>query len=72
MTPLQIITLLKATRDNSDPAVLWVNHARREAAVHPGNGETYCLPVAYSDAMIARTDPALDIISATDGETLAA
>ena len=69
MTPLQILNLLQSTRDKHNCALLWVNHDRREAAVHDGN---VAHPVAYNDAIVARTDPALNIISRVDGETLAA
>jgi ABC-type tungstate transport system permease subunit len=69
MTGLQILNALKADRAN---AVLWINHDRREAAFHPGGAHVYAMPVAYNDAMIARTDPALNIIDRTDGETMSA
>lgn len=72
MTSLEILDLLKSTRDRVDPAVLWIDHENREAAVHPGGGTTCCTPVDYKIAMIARTDPALNIVSTADGETLVA
>lgn len=69
MTAIEILNALKADRHN---AMLWLNHDRREAAFHPGGSVTCCQPVAYADAMLARTDPALSIIDRTDGETLSA
>lgn len=69
MTALQILSALKADPLN---AVLWLNHDRRVAAFHAGGSVSHCQPVAYEDAMIARTDPALSIVSQADGETLAA
>ena len=72
MTALDIINTLKQTRDRVDPAVLWIDHENREAAVHPGGGTTCCTPIDYKVAMIVRTDPALNIVSAADGETLVA
>jgi len=72
MTTLQILNLLKSTRDSADPAIVWLNEARREAAVHPGGGEACCIPVAYNEARCAITDPALFRVSDVDGETYAA
>ena len=69
MTTLDILNALKADRQN---AILWLNHDRREAAFHAGGATAYCVPVDYSDAKMARTDPALNIIDMTDGETLSA
>lgn len=72
MTSLEILALLKSTRDNTSPAVLWIHHARRVAAVHLGGGAACCVPVAYNAAKVAATDPALDIIDRTDGDVFAA
>ena len=72
MTSLEILALLKSTRERSSPAVLWIHHARRVAAVHPGGGEACCVPVTYDAAKVAATDPALDIIDRTDGDVFAA
>ena len=69
MNALQILNLLQSTRDKSTPALLWLNHDRRDAAVHDGE---IAHRVDYCEAKMARTDPALQIIDATDGETLAA
>jgi hypothetical protein len=69
MTALQILNLLQSTRNSANCALLWLNHDRRKAAVHDGE---IAHSVAYSEAMLARTDPALRIIDTTDGETLAA
>jgi len=69
MTALQILKLLKSTRNNARPALLWLNHERRDAAVHDGE---IARGVDYGEAKMARTDPALHIIDETDGETLAA
>jgi hypothetical protein len=69
MTALEIINLLKSTRDSHNCALLWVNDDRREAAVHDGE---VAHAVDYNDAVIARTDPAMNIISRIDGETFAA
>jgi len=72
MTALEIANMLKATRDKRNPAILWINHERRSAAVHPGGGEACCIPVTYNDAVVARSDPAFSIIDRTDGEIYAA
>jgi hypothetical protein len=69
MTALQILNLLQSTRNSANCALLWLNHDRREAALHDGQ---IAHSVSYSEAMMARTDPALSIIDKTDGETLAA
>ena len=69
MTALQILDALK--RDPAN-AMLWLNHNRREAAFHAGGAVACCQPVNYSDAKVARTDPALRIVDTTDGETLTA
>ena len=69
MTALAIENLLFSTRDKNSPALLWVNHIRREAAVHDGE---YAHVVEYNEAMMARSNPAFSIIDMTDGETLAA
>jgi hypothetical protein len=69
MTALQIINLLKSTRDSHNCALLWVNDDRRVAAVHDGE---IARDVSYSEATIARTDPALNVISTVDGETFSA
>lgn len=62
MTALEIINELKAKRAT---AMLYINHARKESAFHPGGGEVYATPVTYADAMMARTDPALNIVQKT-------
>lgn len=72
MTALEIAKMLKATRDNRDPAILWINHERRSAAVHPGGFKSCCIPVAYNEAVVARSDPAFNIIERIDGEIYAA
>jgi ABC-type iron transport system FetAB ATPase subunit len=69
MTALEILKALKADRAN---AILWINHDRRQAAFHPGRSIPVCQPVDYSEAMMARTDPALSVINQTDGEILSA
>jgi hypothetical protein len=69
MTALQILNALKSDPSN---AILWINHDRKDAAFHAGRGTVCCVPVAYDDAKMARTDPALNIIDTTDGETLSA
>ena len=69
MNALEILNAMKADPAN---AILWINHDRREAAFHAGGATAHCQPVSYSEAKMARTDPALNIIDLTDGETLAA
>jgi hypothetical protein len=67
MTALEIENLLFSKRDKNSPALLWVNHVRREAAVHDGE----CTHVVdYNEAMMARSNPAFSIIHMTDGETI--
>jgi hypothetical protein len=72
MTALEIANMLKDTRDKREPAILWINHERRSAAVHPGGGEACCIPVTYNDAKVASTDPAFSIVEQIDGEIYAA
>jgi hypothetical protein len=72
MTALEITIMLKNTRDERNPAILWINHERRSAAVHPGGGEACCIQVTYNDAKVASADPAFNIIDQTDGEIYAA
>ena len=69
MTALQILNLLKSTRDNASPAILWVHDGKRKAALHDG---TITREVDYNEAVMARDDPALNIISRVDGECYAA
>ena len=69
MNALEILNALKADPAN---AMLWLSHDRREAAFHAGGATACCQPVDYSEAKMARTDPALNIIDMTDGETLTA
>lgn len=70
MTALEIINKLKSARGD---AMLWIDHSRKEAALHPGYRHEYAVSVPYADAMMARTDPALDIIEKTqDGELITA
>lgn len=69
MKVLQVLNSLKADRAN---AVLWINHELREAAFHPGRGEVYATAVDYNDAMMARTDPALNIEKHCGGELISA
>jgi hypothetical protein len=53
--------------------MLWINYDRKEAALHPGYRHEYAVNVPFADAMMARTDPALDIIQKTqDGELFTA
>lgn len=68
MTALEITKALKANRNG----VLWVNDDSKQAAYHPGGGISYCTPVGYNDAILAKTDPAFIVISNTDGNTYAA
>ena len=65
MTALQLLNELKSNPD----AILWLNKERNCAALH--NGEI-AVPVLYSEAKMARTDPSIRIIDNTDGETLSA
>ena len=58
MTALEILTALKADPEN---AMLYMDHVKRKAAFHPGGAEVYATAVLYSDAKMARTDPALNI-----------
>lgn len=69
MTALQLLNALKSDRAN---AVLWIDHDRREAAFHPGRGEVYATVIDYSNAMTARTDPALNIEKHSSGELISA
>ena len=69
MTALEILNLLKSTRDAASPAILWVHDGHRRAAIHDG---TIAHDVSYSEAVTARTDPALNIISRADGECYSA
>jgi hypothetical protein len=67
MNALEITKTLKANRRS----VLWVNDDRREAAYHSGTG-SYCVPVDYSAATVAKTDPAFVVVEKIDGTTYAA
>ena len=70
MTALEIINKLKSARGD---AMLWIIYDRKEAALHPGYRHEYAVNVPFADAMMARTDPALDIIQKTqDGELFTA
>ena len=69
MTALEIIKALKATRNDSSPALLWINHTHKAAAFHLGGAESYCTVVSYNDAIVARGDTSLTLVSRVDGET---
>lgn len=69
MTALEIINKLKANRND---AALWINHNRKEAAVHPGVNYIYAVSVSYIDAMVARGDPNLNIEKLPSGELITA
>tara|TARA_R110000787_G_scaffold71774_1_gene159829 strand:- start:927 stop:1133 length:207 start_codon:yes stop_codon:yes gene_type:complete len=62
MTTLDIIKAMKSNRNS----MLWINDERKEAAFHAGNG-SYCTPVEYSSAVMAKTDPAFGVVDAVDG-----
>jgi len=72
MTALEIINALKATRNDSSPALLWINHIHKAAAFSPGGDAGYTLIISYSDAIVARGDTSLTLISRVDGETWSA
>jgi hypothetical protein len=64
------LTILKALKANRGLISLNVHHATRTAVLHIGGA---CdIPVDYAEAILARTDPALDIVSVCPvaGETL--
>lgn len=63
MTSLEILKGLKRNRDS----LLWINHDRYDAAYHDGDIATR---VDYQSAMLARSDPSINIIDKTDGEIL--
>tara|TARA_B110000503_G_scaffold48018_1_gene78150 strand:- start:286 stop:519 length:234 start_codon:yes stop_codon:yes gene_type:complete len=67
MTTLDIIKAMKANRNS----MLWINDERKEAAFHAGNG-SYCTPVEYSSAVMAKTDPAFGVVDFIDGMTYSA
>ena len=67
MTALKIIRALKADHNR----VLWINHARREAALSP-NADCVCLPLDYNEACVARTDTNLGVVEQCDGEIISA
>lgn len=67
MTALEILNAMKASRD----CILWINHERRDAAFHPGNGG-FAIPVTFNNAVLVRSDPAIQIIEKRDGEILQA
>tara|TARA_R110000796_G_scaffold29161_1_gene79085 strand:+ start:104 stop:310 length:207 start_codon:yes stop_codon:yes gene_type:complete len=67
MTTLDIIKAMKSNRNS----MLWINDERKEAAFHAGNG-SYCTPVEYSSANMAKTDPAFGVVDVVDGMTYSA
>tara|TARA_B110000503_G_C6790621_1_gene267101 strand:+ start:321 stop:527 length:207 start_codon:yes stop_codon:yes gene_type:complete len=62
MTTLEVIKSMKSNRNS----MLWINEERKEAAFHAGNG-SYCTPVEYSSAVMAKTDPAFGVVEVVDG-----
>jgi|TARA_B110000908_G_C10180648_1_gene415513 hypothetical protein len=67
MTTLDIIKAMKANRNS----MLWLNDERKEAAFHSGNG-SYCTPVDYFIADMAKTDPAFGVVEDIDGKLYSA
>ena len=65
MTALEILNAMKSDRNR----ILWINHERRDAAYHNGS---FAVPVAFNDAVLVRSDPAIQIIEKRDGEILQA
>ncbi|WP_323012930.1 hypothetical protein [Devosia sp.] len=65
MTALEILNAMKSDKN----CILWINHERREAAYHDGQ---YAVPVAFNNAVLVRSDPAIQIIEKRDGEILQA
>lgn len=65
MNALEILNRMKSDRRT----MLWMNFDRRTACFHDGE---YAHDVSFTEAKMARTDPALGLIDTTDGETLAA
>ena len=62
MKTLEITKAMKSNRDS----ILWINDERKEAAFHPCNG-SYCTPVDYFSAVMAKTDPAFGVVDDVDG-----
>lgn len=67
MTALEIMNAMKSDRN----CILWLNHERRDAAFHGGNGQ-FAVPVTYNNAVLVRSDPSIQIIEKRDGEILQA
>lgn len=63
MSALDMLTGLKRFPSH----VLWLNADRREAAYHNG---TIGVPVAFNDAVLVRSDPAIYVVEKRDGELL--
>lgn len=69
-TPMTSLEILNAMKSNHD-CILWINHERRDAAFHPGNGG-FAIPVTFNDAVLVRTDTSIQIVEKRDGEILQA
>jgi hypothetical protein len=67
MTALEIIRDLKKNRKN----VLWINEDRREAA-HLTFAGGRSITVSFGAAMIAKSDPAINVHGIQDGTIYAA
>ena len=72
MTALEMLNALKATRNDSSPALLWINHTHKAAAFNPGGGAGYTVVVNYNNAIVARGDTSLTLVSRVDGEVWSA